>query len=154
MISQLQALEHLPLHEAFQGWFAGNPDVSTIAEYTNMQLVSTEPGFAVIACQPDRRHANPGGTLQGGILTTVADAAMGTAIASTLMENEAFATLELKVNFLRPVRQEMLRFEGKVVHRGSTTALVECDITNEQGKLVARCNSTIMILRGEKAQGR
>ncbi len=146
MLSELQALEHLPLHDAFQGWFAGNPEVSTIAVYTGLQLVSTEPGYALIAFRPDGRHANPGGTLQGGILTTVADAAMGTAFASTLEENEGFATLELKINFLRPVTSEEVRFEAKVLHRGRKTGLVECDISTGQGKLVARCSSTLMVL--------
>ena len=50
-----------------------------------------------------RQHANPMGTLHGGVLCDVADAAMGIAYASTLAEGETFATLELKINFLKPV---------------------------------------------------
>ena len=94
------------------------------------------------------------GTLHGGILCDVADAAMGIAYNSTLEDDESFTTLELKINFLRPVRTEKLRAAGKIVKRGKTIGLVECDITNADGALVARASSTCMTLRGEQARGR
>jgi uncharacterized protein (TIGR00369 family) len=94
------------------------------------------------------------GTLHGGILCDVADAAMGIAYNSTLEDDESFTTLELKINFLRPVRTEKLRAVGKIVKRGKTIGLVECDVTNEEGALIARCSSTCMTLRGDQARGR
>lgn len=57
----------------------------------------------VIAFEASGRHANPMGTLHGGVLCDIADAAMGMAYASTLEEGETFGTLELKINFLKPV---------------------------------------------------
>jgi uncharacterized protein (TIGR00369 family) len=94
------------------------------------------------------------GTVHGGILCTLADSAMGMAFASTLGEGETFTTLEIKVNYLRPVFEEKLFASAKVVHRGRTVGLVECDITTENGKHVARAVSTCSVLRGEKAEGR
>jgi uncharacterized protein (TIGR00369 family) len=125
-----------------------------IARLIGFQLVSARHGEAVISFEANQKHANPMGTLHGGVLCDVADAAMGIAFASTLADDESFTTLELKINFLRPVWNEKLRAVGKVVSRGKTVGLTECDITNSSGALVARSSSTCMVLRGEKAAGR
>ncbi len=146
MGNELQAVRHLPYYDKIEGWFAGNPEISTIAAYTGMKVASTASGTVVITFQPDRRFANPFGTLQGGLLTTVADAALGLAFQTTLKETEGFATLELKVNFVRPARDGELRFEATVSHRGKRTGLVNCNVTNDEGKLVAQCSSTCMVL--------
>ncbi len=113
-----------------------------------------EPGRSWIETTLDRRFEGWEGMAHGGILCTLADSAMGMAFASTLGEGETFTTLEIKVNYLRPVFEEKLFASAKVIHRGRTVGLVECDVTTENGKLVARAVSTCSVLRGEKAEGR
>jgi uncharacterized protein (TIGR00369 family) len=127
------------------------PPVATLIGF---RLTEVEPGHAVIELEASERHANPMGTLHGGVLCDIADAAMGTAYASTLEEGETYTTLELKINFLKPVRNARLRAVGKVVRRGKTIGLVECDVTDERQSLVARASSTCMTLRGTQARGR
>src|SRR5882724_9474476 len=75
-------------------------------------------GRAVVTLAAGQQHANPMGTLHGGILCDIADAAMGMAFASTLAPEESFTTIELKINFFRPIWQAQLRAEGTVVQRG------------------------------------
>jgi uncharacterized protein (TIGR00369 family) len=104
--------------------------------------------------EADARHASPLGTLHGGILCDVADAAMGIAYAATLAEGEAFTTLELKINFLKPVWTGKLVATGRVVKGGRTVGLVECDIVDAAERLVAHATSTCMTLRGTEASGR
>jgi len=111
-------------------------------------------GRATVVLAAGPQHANPMGTLHGGILCDIADAAMGMAFASTLTPEESFTTVELKINFFRPVWQAELKAEGTVVQRGRTIGYVECNITDEQNRLVARAASTCMVLRGQKASGR
>ena len=111
-------------------------------------------GHATVVLQAGRRHSNPMGTVHGGILCDIADAAMGIAFASTLAAGESFTTVELKINFFRPVRDAMLRAEGRVIHRGRTIGYVECNITDETEKLIAKSNSTCLVLRGDQATGR
>ncbi len=111
-------------------------------------------GRAVVTLAAGQQHANPMGTLHGGILCDIADAAMGMAFASTLAPDESFTTIELKINFFRPVWEAQLRAEGKVVRRGATIGYAECEITDEGGRLVAKAASTCMALRGERAKGR
>lgn len=127
------------------------PPVATLIGF---RLTEVEPGHAVIELEASERHANPMGTLHGGVLCDIADAAMGTAYASTLEEGETYTTLELKINFLKPVRNARLRAVGRVVRRGKTIGLVECDVTDERQSLVARASSTCMTLRGTQARGR
>jgi uncharacterized protein (TIGR00369 family) len=72
---------------------------------------------------------------------------MGYAYAATLVEGETFTTVELKINFFRPVRKSRLTAEARVVKAGSTLGYVECDVTDQTGKLVAKAASTCMKLR-------
>jgi uncharacterized protein (TIGR00369 family) len=108
----------------------------------------------VIEFEAGPQHANPMGTLHGGVFCDIADAAMGMAYATTLGDDESFTTLELKINFLRPAFAGRLVAEGRVVQAGRSVGLVEADVTDAKGRLVARATSTCLTLRGEQAEGR
>src|ERR1700751_312920 len=97
-----------------------------------------EPGRAVFEMEADERHHNPMGTLHGGVYCDLADAAMGYAYAASLAEGETFTTVELKINFFRPVRKGSLTAEAQVVKAGGTLGYVECDVKDQAGKLAAR----------------
>jgi uncharacterized protein (TIGR00369 family) len=133
---------------------AGELEQPPIAKLLGARLTAIEAGKARIELVADERLANPMGTLHGGVLCDIADAAMGMAYAATLDEGESFTTLELKINFLRPIWRATLTAEGVVVHRGRTAGLTECAITDERGRLVAKATSTCLTLRGEQASGR
>ena len=132
----------------------GSIPLPPIANLIGFKLVSIGPGKAVIEFEAGDRHANPMGTLHGGVLCDISDAAMGMAYAGILNEGESFTTLELKINFLKPVWKAKLRAEGSVVNGGRTVGLVMCDVFDEQERLVARASCTCMTLRGEQAEGR
>src|SRR5882672_446212 len=125
-----------------------------IARLIGFDLRSVKPGEAVIEFQATEAHANPMGTLHGGVLCDIADAAMGLAYAANLGEGESFTTLELKINFLKPIWKARLRAVARVIKQGRTIGLVDCDVTDDKGSLVARATSTCMTLRGEQGKGR
>jgi len=125
-----------------------------VAELLGFEVAEAGGGRAVVTLQAGVQHTNPMGTMHGGILCDIADAAMGIAFASTLEAGESFTTIELKINFFRPVWQAALRAEGHVAQRGRTIGYAECDVTDENGKLIAKANSTCMALRGGQASGR
>jgi uncharacterized protein (TIGR00369 family) len=125
-----------------------------IARLIGFEVSEVEDGRAVGHLDAGPQHANPMGTLHGGILCDLADAAMGMAFASTLDGDQSFTTLELKINFLRPFWTGRLRAEAEVVSRGKTAGLVECSVTDERKRLIARASSTCLVLRGEQAAGR
>ena len=99
-------------------------------------------------------HSNPMGTIHGGVLCDIADAAIGTAHLTTVTEGESFTSIDLQINFFRPVWDERLRAVARPIRRGRTVSRYVCDITRADGKLVAQVTSTILTLRGEAAQGR
>ncbi|MFC7176671.1 PaaI family thioesterase [Halosegnis marinus] len=125
-----------------------------IGALLGFEPVAMEPGSVTLEMEASPRFANPMGTLHGGVLCDLGDAAMGYSYASTLSEEESFTTLELDVKFLKPVWKGTLRAEGNVVKGGRTVGLVECDVTDAEGSLVARLESVCLTLRDEMAAGR
>jgi uncharacterized protein (TIGR00369 family) len=125
-----------------------------IARLIGFEAKDIADGRATVTLAAGSQHANPMGTLHGGVLCDIADAAMGIAFASTLAPEESFTTVELKINFFRPVWEAQLRAEGKVVRRGRSVGYVECEISDERGQLIAKAASTCLVLRGEDAKGR
>jgi uncharacterized protein (TIGR00369 family) len=125
-----------------------------VADLIGLELGEAGDGKATMVLVVEERHANPMGTVHGGILCDLADGAMGMAFASTLEDGESFATIELKINYLRPFWTGRLTGRGRVVHRGRTVGLTECDVEDDEGRLVARASSTCMVLRGDNAAGR
>lgn len=122
-------------------------DQSPVARLIGMRLASAGPGLATFVLDADERHHNPMGSVHGGILGDLADAAMGYAVISTLAHDETFTTIEMKVNFLRPVFQGRLRCLASVASRGKTIVYATADIVNEQNKLIAKAVSTNLIVK-------
>jgi uncharacterized protein (TIGR00369 family) len=144
--------QEIPLQPDFRQRAKTN-DVA-VARLIGFEVKEIGDGRAVVVLEAGPQHANPMGTLHGGILCDIADAAMGIAFASTLAADESFTTVELKINFFRPVWRAQLRAEGAVVQRGRTVGYVECTISDEENRVVAKAASTCMVLRGQKAAGR
>jgi len=125
-----------------------------IAELLGFDVEEISGGRAVGLLQTGPQHANPMGTLHGGVLCDLADAAMGMAFASTLAPGESFTTMALGIHFFRPVWKARLRAEAHVVNRGKNVGYIECEVTDQEGKQVAKANSTCFVLRGEHARVR
>lgn len=133
--------------ENAQKMLRGEAPPPPIGRLIGFTLKSIEPGRAVFEMEADERHHNPMGTLHGGVYCDIADAAMGYAYAATLGDGESFTTVELKINFFRPVRKGRLTAEAEVVKAGGTLGYVECDVKDETGKLLAKAASTCMKLK-------
>ena len=119
----------------------------TLSELLGFHLVEAENGRAVFEGVPEFRHYNPIGTVHGGFAATLLDSALGCAIFSTIAKGDAWTTLELKLNYVRPITKDTgpLRAEGRIVHRGRTVATAEGDLTDRVGKLYAHATTTGMI---------
>ncbi|HZN91063.1 MAG TPA: PaaI family thioesterase [Myxococcales bacterium] len=125
-----------------------------IAELVGFTLAEVEVGRAVTEMDAGPRHANAVGTLHGGVICDLADAAMGAAIATTVEEGESFTTLDLNAKYFKPVWSAHLRAVARVTRRTRTLGLIECEVTDAGGSLVAKVFSTCMVLRGDEARGR
>jgi uncharacterized protein (TIGR00369 family) len=110
-------------------------------------LAEAAEGFAAFEGLPEFRHYNPIGTVHGGFAATLLDSALGCAVFSTMAKGEAWTTLELKLNFVRPIGQDTgaVRTEGRIVHRGRSVATAEGTVKDRAGKLYAHATTTCMI---------
>jgi uncharacterized protein (TIGR00369 family) len=125
-----------------------------VAELIGINVDEINGGHAVGCLETGPQHLNPMGTTHGGVQCDLADAAMGMAFASTLAPGESFTTMSLSINFFRPVWQARLRAEAHVVRRGQNVGYIECEVADQDGKQVAKANSTCFVLRGEHAKQR
>ena len=113
-----------------------------------------EAGSAVVSMDVDKRHANVLGVTHGGLSFVLADTAIGLAFLGFLADGEVGITVEMKINFLRPVWCTRLRAEARTVHHGRRLSMMECDVRNAGGHLVARATATMMRLTEDTAKGR
>lgn len=133
---------------------AGDRSPPPVGELLGLQLTEVDEGRARFRMEAKPEHANPMGTLHGGIVCDLADAAMGCAFATILGEGESFTTVELKANFLRPFWTGELVAQAEVLQAGRKLGLVECTVRDAEGNRVAHVTSTCMRLAGEDATGR
>jgi uncharacterized protein (TIGR00369 family) len=111
------------------------------------RLAKVSDGYARFDGVPEFRHYNPIGTVHGGFAATLLDSALGCAIFTTLAKGEAWTTLELKLNFVRPLSKDTgtVETEGRIIHRGRTVATAEGTVKDRAGKLYAHASTTCMI---------
>jgi uncharacterized protein (TIGR00369 family) len=140
--------------DSLRAMIHGKVEPPPVAKLIGLEIVSIDVGHSVFEMNAGPQHANPMGTLHGGILCDLADAALGTAMASTLEDDETFTSLDLTIKFLKPVWNSRVRATARVVKRTRSLGLLECEVTDPKGSLVARVYSTCMVLRGEDAKGR
>ena len=110
-------------------------------------LVAASEGYARFDGLPEFRHYNPIGTVHGGFTATLLDSALGCAIFTMLAKGEAWTTLELKLNLVRPINKDtgIVHAEGRILHRGRTVATSEGTVKDKAGKLYAHATTTCMV---------
>ena len=135
--------------QMLQALIAGELPPPPIFALMGMELTEVSEGRAVFTMVPAEYHYNPIGSVHGGIAATLLDSAMGCAVNSLLPAGVTYTTLEIKVNYIRPLTTStgIVRCEGKVLHLGGKTATAEATLRNVDGKLLAHATTTCLIFR-------
>jgi uncharacterized protein (TIGR00369 family) len=117
-----------------------------------IQPLSAEHGRVVMRLEPAEYLYNPVGVVQGGLISTLLDAVMGCAVASVMAAGEGYTTLEIKVNFVRPLRASAgpVEGEGTIIHAGGRVATAEGRVTDRSGQLYAHGVTTCLVSRGTR----
>jgi uncharacterized protein (TIGR00369 family) len=113
-------------------------------ETLGARITEAEPGRVVLELVAGPQHRHGGGVVQGGVITQIADAAMGMSLATLQDDRFWNTTIELKINFVRPVVEGRLRAVGRVIDMHQTLLFGEADVFDERGRLVARASSTCL----------
>ena len=128
---------------------------TAISKTLKIDIDSIKLGESIVKINADvNLHGNQQGTIHGGLLCELADAAIGTAHSTLMQENESFTSVDLKINFYRPTWQSILKAHAKPIQSGKTLTHYECTIYNDENKKVAYITSTVMTLKGDNAKGR
>jgi uncharacterized protein (TIGR00369 family) len=128
---------------------AGELPPPPIASLMDMTLVEVGEGRIVFRAEPAEYHYNPLGTVHGGVAATLLDSAMGCVVQSLLPAGTGYTTLEIKVNYLRPITCSTgtVTCEGTIIHLGGRTATAEARLTDATGRLYAHGTTTCIIFR-------
>ena len=139
--------------ETLQAIFAGELPPPPMGDTLGFVPIRIERGRAVFQGKPDFRYYNPLGTVHGGWFATLLDSAMGCAVHSIVPAGSAYTTLELKVNFIRPLTKAvpLVRAEGSLVHSGRQVATAEGRIVGPDTKLYAHATTTCLIFERPKS---
>jgi uncharacterized protein (TIGR00369 family) len=108
------------------------------------RISEAEPGRVVVELIAGPQHRHGGGVVQGGVITQIADAAMGMSLATLQDDGMWNTTIELKINFIRPAIEGQLRAVGKVIEMRSSLLFSEADVFDHRERLIAHASSTCM----------
>lgn len=135
--------------EYMQKLAAGELPQSGMGRLMGFRITEVGEGYAVVTVVPDERHHNGIGIAHGGLAATLLDSATGCAINTMMTAGRIFTTLEMKINYVRPIRGDagVVRCEARVIHAGSRTAYAEGRVMDEQGRLYAHGTATCMLFR-------
>ena len=127
----------------------GELPAAPMANLLSFDFHEIEDGRVVFECVPAEYHYNPIGAVHGGLACTLFDSAMGCAVHTMLPAGVGYTTVELKVNFLRPIDAKTGRLlcEGTSIHVGGRIATAEARLRDERGKLYGHATTTCMIFR-------
>jgi len=115
-----------------------------------MEIVDIKKGWAKIRLPFSENLANGTGVVHGGAIFSPADSAVGMALVGLIDKDENISTLEMKINYLKPLIKGDLIAEAKIVHRGTMTAIGDVDVKDEKGNLIAKGLATYAITKKEK----
>jgi uncharacterized protein (TIGR00369 family) len=123
---------------------------SPISQLVGILPVSAEAGDVVFRCIADESFYNPVGIVHGSLVCALLDSATASAVHTLLPAGVGFTTVDIAVSYLRAVHAgEELTTHGWVTKPGSRICFAEADVTNAQGKIVAKASSSILVLRAE-----
>jgi uncharacterized protein (TIGR00369 family) len=124
-----------------------------IYQLTGLRLDRASAGEVTVVLPCSRWLSTSAGTVQGGFTAMLAESAMGAAVFSTAEAGTAVATLDFKINYLRPAFPDgrELVARARILHRGRTIVIAATEIVNAEGKAVALSTGSWMYLPGRPA---
>ena len=140
--------------EYLQAMTDGSLPLPPVMHTLDFHVGGLTPGSVTFVFTPQEFHYNPIGTVHGGVISAILDSAMGCSLHSLLPAGTGYTTLELKVNFLKAVTIQSgeLKAVGKVISKGSRTALTEAQLLDNAGNIYAHAVSTCLIMQVKKPE--
>ncbi|MGY1550471.1 PaaI family thioesterase [Microbacterium sp. A588] len=140
-LPQLDGIEYLRRMQ--RGELPGAP----IAAHIAMELQEVDVGTVTFIARPDESHYNPIGAVHGGFVCTLLDSALGCAAHTLLPAGTGYTSIEIKVNYLRPVMKGSgpLTCVGRVTKPGRRVSFAEGEVVDAQGRVVATASGSLLV---------
>lgn len=149
----LAVLPHVDGIDFLRKWANGEFPGPPMGDHMRMELTEVDSGTVTFRCRPDESHCNPLGTVHGGLVSTLLDSALGCAAHTTLPAGIGYTSIEIKVNYLRPVQiGGVLTCTGRVTKPGRRVAFAEGEVVDESGRIVATGSSSLLVFPMEPPQ--
>lgn len=132
---------------AVQAMLRGELPMPPIGVLMGFRGVEVAEGRAVLAVEPDEFHTNNAGVVHGGLASTILDSAMWLALHSTMPVATFCSTLQLSVNYVRPVPigEGEVRAEGRAVYHGRRAASATGTLTDANGAVCAHATTMCLV---------
>lgn len=140
MRRSFKAIEHLAAEELKQRLHTSNT-----ARQFGFVLAEAEPGRVVLRMRVGARHKQVHGVVHGGVVAALADTAAGLATYMAMPRGRRVATVEMKINYLEPVERGNIIAEARVIRRGKHIAVVDCDVRDDERRLVGKALMTFYV---------
>ena len=134
--------------EYLQGIASGQYPAPPITDLMNIELMTVDKGQVIFGVEPAEFHYNPMGAVHGGLAATLVDSAMTCAILSTAPRGIYYTTIELHINYIRPITLDTgyLKSIGQTIHVGRRVATAEARVIDKDNKLYAHATTTCMAI--------
>jgi uncharacterized protein (TIGR00369 family) len=115
-----------------------------------MRIEEVRRDFARLSIEIDRKHIQFLGTVHGGVIASLADSAAAWAVYGSNDPNDIPVTVEMKINFMKPIKSGRLFAEARNIHAGSRIFVSDVDLKDEEGVLIAKSLVTYYLLKGKR----
>ena len=112
-----------------------------------MELLEIKKGWAVVRLPIEDKLTNAIGLVHGGAIFSAADSAVGMALVGLTQRDEKISTLEMKINYMKPVRGREIVAEARILHRGSQTAVGDVEVRDEAHNIIAKGLGTYAVYK-------
>jgi acyl-CoA thioesterase len=118
-----------------------------------IELMEIKKGWARVRLPIEKKLTNAIGLVHGGAIFSVADSAVGMALVGLTQRDENISTLEMKINYMKPVKGREIIAEAKIIHKGTQTAVGEVEVRDENNNFISRGLATYAISKKVRDSG-
>ncbi len=120
---------------------------SPFSRILGIEVVDIDQGFVRLRMPFSKKLTQPYGTIHGGAIVSLADSAVAKALATMIGPDQKITAIEIKCNFLAPIKDGVMTAEGKIIHKGNRISVGEVNIWDDENRLVARAMATYAIMK-------
>jgi uncharacterized protein (TIGR00369 family) len=127
---------------------------SEFSEDMGIEYLGIIDGATTLQLDLEQKHMSRANRVHGGVLFSLLDSALGRSIVNALPEGRGCATVEIKINYFRPIQSGRVTARGVMKELTKSLGYAEGEVLNEQEKVLARASGTFFLTRTMRQEDR